>query len=190
MKLDQDLGEGEAAVGEAGVSGLRPCSSLPASAVACIPGGRAPPAAATATLLDLLPPWPTHAGVLYYGDTAGNNVKASTFVTDLHSRADLDAFVASQPDHVLTVVNVALLRCLGCGCAVVCCGWREEREALVSFGVRCRASGASSTRPPARPPVPGVPPFAAPRRACTSFPLCWRWPPTSRQGGWRAGCGS
>ncbi|PSC71573.1 pollen-specific SF21-like [Micractinium conductrix] len=53
-------------------------------------------------------------GVLYYGDTAGNNVKASTFVTDLHSRADLDAFVASQPDHVLTVVNVALLSAAPC----------------------------------------------------------------------------
>ncbi|KAL4457874.1 hypothetical protein ABPG75_012739 [Micractinium tetrahymenae] len=53
-------------------------------------------------------------GVLYYGDSAANNVKASTFVTDLHSRADLEAFVRGQPDNVLTVVNVALLSAAPC----------------------------------------------------------------------------
>lgn len=49
-------------------------------------------------------------GVLYYGDTAGNNIKASQYVTDLSSDEDLAAFITSQPDRVLTVVNVSLLR--------------------------------------------------------------------------------
>lgn len=49
------------------------------------------------------------SGVLYYGDTAGNNLKASQFVKELESKEDLQAFVASQPPNVLTVVNVALL---------------------------------------------------------------------------------
>lgn len=58
-----------------------------------------------------LPPLPPPLpGVLYYGDSAANNVKASTYVTDLHSQADLQAFVRGQPENVLTVVNVALLR--------------------------------------------------------------------------------
>lgn len=51
-------------------------------------------------------------GVLYYGDTAGNNVKASQYVTDLTSDEQLAAFITSQPDRVLTVVNVSLLRWL------------------------------------------------------------------------------
>jgi hypothetical protein len=46
-------------------------------------------------------------GVLFYGDTAGNNVKASDYVTDLKTRADFDNFIASQSDQVLTVVNIA-----------------------------------------------------------------------------------
>ncbi|KAL4424978.1 hypothetical protein ABPG77_002863 [Micractinium sp. CCAP 211/92] len=53
-------------------------------------------------------------GVLYFGDSAANNVKASTYVTDLHSREDLEAFVRGQPDNVLTVVNVALLSAAPC----------------------------------------------------------------------------
>lgn len=46
-------------------------------------------------------------GVLFYGDTAGDNVKASDYVTDLKSRAEFDDFIASQSDQVLTVVNIA-----------------------------------------------------------------------------------
>lgn len=48
--------------------------------------------------------------MLYYGDTAGGNLKASTYVTELGSAADLSAFITSQPANVLTVVNVSLLR--------------------------------------------------------------------------------
>lgn len=42
-------------------------------------------------------------GVLYYGDQAGEGEKASTFVSELTSRSDLDTFISSQPDNVLTV---------------------------------------------------------------------------------------
>ncbi|KAI7836427.1 hypothetical protein COHA_009727, partial [Chlorella ohadii] len=52
--------------------------------------------------------------VLYYGDTAGNNVKASQYVTDLTSDEQLAAFITSQPDRVLTVVNVSLLSAAPC----------------------------------------------------------------------------
>ena len=48
--------------------------------------------------------------MLYYGDTAGNNVKASQYVTELGSKDDLHQFVNSQPESVLTVVNVSMLR--------------------------------------------------------------------------------
>jgi hypothetical protein len=47
-------------------------------------------------------------GVLYFGDTAANNEKASAHVRDLRSRADLEAFVAAADDRVLTVVDVSL----------------------------------------------------------------------------------
>ena len=65
------------------------------------------------------------AGVLYYGDTAANNVRASTYVTDLRSAADLAAFVGAQPDNVLTVVDVSLLRCAegGAGGGGLGAGW-------------------------------------------------------------------
>lgn len=53
-------------------------------------------------------------GVLYYGDTAANNEKASSYVTDLHSREDLRNFVHGQPEQVLTVVNVSLLSASPC----------------------------------------------------------------------------
>ncbi len=82
-------------------------------------------------------------GVLYYGDTAGNNVKASQYVTDLTSDEQLAAFITSQPDRVLTVVNVSLLRwvlCLGAcshpaqpqaGC-VVRAGWLLRCAAVLA----------------------------------------------------------
>lgn len=53
-------------------------------------------------------------GVLYFGDTAGNNVKASQYVTELSTDEDLAAFITSQPDRVLTVVNVSLLSAAPC----------------------------------------------------------------------------
>lgn len=47
-------------------------------------------------------------GVLYYADTAANGVKASTFVEELRTRADYERFISSQPDNILTVVQVSL----------------------------------------------------------------------------------
>lgn len=38
--------------------------------------------------------------MLYFGDTAGNGVKASTFVTELHSRADFEKFLMQQDEKV------------------------------------------------------------------------------------------
>ncbi len=54
------------------------------------------------------------AGVLYYGDQAANGVKASDFVTELHSKADLDTFISKQPDNVLTVIDVCLQNAAPC----------------------------------------------------------------------------
>lgn len=53
-------------------------------------------------------------GVLYFGDTAANNEKASTFVRDLHSKADLEDFVSTQDDKVLCVVDVCLTSAAPC----------------------------------------------------------------------------
>lgn len=48
-------------------------------------------------------------GVLYFGDTAGNNEKASTYITDLESREELNEFTsAEQDDRMLVVVDVSL----------------------------------------------------------------------------------
>ncbi|GAB4820580.1 hypothetical protein N2152v2_007626 [Parachlorella kessleri] len=47
-------------------------------------------------------------GVLYFGDAAGGGEKASTYVTELHSRADFDHFMNQQDDKVLKVVNISL----------------------------------------------------------------------------------
>lgn len=53
-------------------------------------------------------------GVLFYGDTAANNEKASNHVTDLSSKQELEEFVGSQPEQVLTVVDVSLLSASPC----------------------------------------------------------------------------
>jgi hypothetical protein len=55
-----------------------------------------------------------HAGVLYYGDQAANGVKASDFVTELNSKADLDTFINKQADNILTVVDVCLQNAAPC----------------------------------------------------------------------------
>ena len=48
-------------------------------------------------------------GVLYFGDTAGGNEKASTYVTDLNSSEELRAFVAEEKDNsTLVVVDISL----------------------------------------------------------------------------------
>jgi thiol-disulfide isomerase/thioredoxin len=53
-------------------------------------------------------------GVLYFGDTAANNEKASAYVKDLHSRADLDSFVAEATEKELVVVDVSLTGAAPC----------------------------------------------------------------------------
>lgn len=48
-------------------------------------------------------------GVLYFGDTAGNNEKASTYVTDLKKRTEIDSFVdADTDDKTLLVLDISL----------------------------------------------------------------------------------
>ncbi|KAF8059985.1 SQD2 [Scenedesmus sp. PABB004] len=47
-------------------------------------------------------------GVLYFGDSAAGGVHASEHVTELHSQADLDAFVGGAEERVLTVVDVSV----------------------------------------------------------------------------------
>jgi thioredoxin-like negative regulator of GroEL len=48
-------------------------------------------------------------GVLYFGDTAGGNEKASTYVTDLSSSEELRSFVAEEKHNsTLVVVDVSL----------------------------------------------------------------------------------
>ncbi|EIE26385.1 hypothetical protein COCSUDRAFT_46068 [Coccomyxa subellipsoidea C-169] len=53
-------------------------------------------------------------GVLFYGDSMANGVKASSFVGELKGREDLEKFVQSQPDTVLTVVNVSSSNATSC----------------------------------------------------------------------------
>jgi len=47
-------------------------------------------------------------GVLFFGDTAANNEKASSYVRDIHSRADFDNFMESSPPKELVVVDLSL----------------------------------------------------------------------------------
>lgn len=48
-------------------------------------------------------------GVLYFGDTAGGNEKASTYITDLNSRDALNDFIAKEKDNsMLVVIDVSL----------------------------------------------------------------------------------
>jgi hypothetical protein len=70
------------------------------------------------------------AGVLYFGDTAANNVKASDVITELESKQQLADFVSAQPEKVLTVVNVSLLRCGAEGCKGKVVGSRRSAPAL------------------------------------------------------------
>eukprot|EP00879_Flechtneria_rotunda_P012991 GHRR01013565.1.p1 GENE.GHRR01013565.1~~GHRR01013565.1.p1 ORF type:complete len:250 (+),score=74.24 GHRR01013565.1:164-913(+) len=47
-------------------------------------------------------------GVLYFGDSAAGGVHPSEHVQELHSQADVDAFINSQEEQVLTVVDVSI----------------------------------------------------------------------------------
>ncbi|KAK9916781.1 hypothetical protein WJX75_006936 [Coccomyxa subellipsoidea] len=53
-------------------------------------------------------------GVLFYGDSMADGVKASSFVGELKGRDDLEKFVQSQADTVLTVVNVSSSNATAC----------------------------------------------------------------------------
>jgi len=53
-------------------------------------------------------------GVLYFGDTAAGNEKASTYIKDIRSSADLQDFLAAQDDNVLSVVDVSLTDAAPC----------------------------------------------------------------------------
>ena len=54
------------------------------------------------------------AGVLYYADHAAHGVRASDFVTELNSKADLQKFINGQADNVLTVIDVSLKNAAPC----------------------------------------------------------------------------
>ena len=54
------------------------------------------------------------AGVLYYGDTAANNVRASDFVEEVSSRAELERWLAKQGEKELSVLNVSLMGATPC----------------------------------------------------------------------------
>ena len=47
-------------------------------------------------------------GVLFFGDIAGNNVKASDYVTDLRSKVEFEEFIANQKEGILTVIDISL----------------------------------------------------------------------------------
>jgi thiol-disulfide isomerase/thioredoxin len=53
-------------------------------------------------------------GVLYFGDIAANNEKASSYIQDIHSRADFDNFIASSPPEELVVVDFSLTDAAPC----------------------------------------------------------------------------
>jgi len=53
-------------------------------------------------------------GVLFFGDIAAGNEKASTYIRDLHSAADLDDFLSAQEANVLSVVDVSLTNAAPC----------------------------------------------------------------------------
>ena len=98
---------------------------------------------------------PPTAGVLYYGDTAANNVKASSIITELGSKQELADFVAAQPERVLTVVDVSLLRC---GTSA---RWRREWWARGSCNAGQQAGGQQQVQAPrscsGAPVVPAAP---------------------------------
>ena len=48
------------------------------------------------------------SGVLYFADQAANGVKASQYITDIHNKQDLDAFLNQQDANILTVLDVSL----------------------------------------------------------------------------------
>lgn len=53
-------------------------------------------------------------GILYYGGVMANNEKASDYVSELKTKADLDTFLSVQPQDVLAVVDVSTYLCEPC----------------------------------------------------------------------------
>lgn len=48
-------------------------------------------------------------GVLYYGDVAGDGVRGTDYVTELHSKSDLDKFLHQQEDDRVLTVRTTLV---------------------------------------------------------------------------------
>lgn len=53
-------------------------------------------------------------GVLYFGDTAANNEKASTYIRDIHSQQDFETFINEQDEKVLSIIDVSLTDAAPC----------------------------------------------------------------------------
>lgn len=67
-------------------------------------------------LRDILPAIPCHwiVGVLYFGDTAANNVKASDHVQEIANRDELDAWLSKATDQELHVLDISLMGATPC----------------------------------------------------------------------------
>lgn len=53
-------------------------------------------------------------GVLFYGDQAANNVRASDHVDEVTNRVELDAWLSKSSKNELSVLNVSLLSATPC----------------------------------------------------------------------------
>lgn len=52
--------------------------------------------------------------MLFYGDIAANNVRASDHVEEIASRAELDTWLAKTSEHELSVLNISLRSATPC----------------------------------------------------------------------------
>ena len=53
-------------------------------------------------------------GVLYFGDTAANNVRASDFVTDIKNRGQLDEWLSKPVEGGLHILDISLMGATPC----------------------------------------------------------------------------
>ena len=61
-----------------------------------------------------LNPLTCFAGVLYYGDQAGNDVKASDYIEELRTQAQLDEWLGKQGEKELKILNVCTMSASPC----------------------------------------------------------------------------
>lgn len=54
------------------------------------------------------------AGVLYYGNQAGNKIKPSDFIDELSTQSELDKWLKNQKDNELKILNVCLTSATPC----------------------------------------------------------------------------